>query len=96
MVFCFGTPKMATQSLVKGWRVAANHAGRWLRTVKQSHISNSLHLADTAYKIQFDPIVVGNGVSLDGTYPTRIVFAESWHLPFRFFGANYINPWKFG
>ena len=34
-------------------------------------------LADTAYKIQFDPIVVGGGVSLDGTYPTRIVFAES-------------------
>ena len=33
-------------------------------------------LADTAYKIQFDPIVVGGGVSLDGTYPTRIVFAE--------------------
>jgi hypothetical protein len=34
-------------------------------------------LADTAYKIQFDPIVVGGGVSLDGTYPTRIVFEES-------------------
>jgi len=34
-------------------------------------------LADTAYKIQFDPIVVGGGVSLDGTYPTRIVFAEA-------------------
>jgi hypothetical protein len=34
-------------------------------------------LADTAYKIQFDPIVVGGGVSLDGTYPTRIVFAET-------------------
>jgi hypothetical protein len=33
-------------------------------------------LADTAYKIQFDPIMVGGGVSLDGTYPTRIVFAE--------------------
>ena len=33
-------------------------------------------LANTAYKIQFDPIVVGGGVSLDGTYPTRIVFAE--------------------
>ena len=34
-------------------------------------------LANTAYKIQFDPIVVGGGVSLDGTYPTRIVFAEA-------------------
>jgi hypothetical protein len=33
-------------------------------------------LADTAYKIQFDPIVIGGAVSLDGTYPTRIVFAE--------------------
>jgi len=33
-------------------------------------------LADTAYKIQFDPIVVGGGVSLDDTFPTRIVFAE--------------------
>jgi hypothetical protein len=34
-------------------------------------------LANTAYKIQFDPIVVGGGVSLDGTYPTRIVFEEA-------------------
>jgi len=33
-------------------------------------------LADTAYKIQFDPIVVGGGVSLDDTFPTRIVFEE--------------------
>ena len=33
-------------------------------------------LADTAYKIQFDPIVVGGGVSLDATFPTRIVFEE--------------------
>tara|TARA_R110000772_G_scaffold63548_1_gene142263 strand:- start:1543 stop:2202 length:660 start_codon:yes stop_codon:yes gene_type:complete len=33
-------------------------------------------LADTAYKIQFDPILVGGGVSLDDTFPTRIVFEE--------------------
>ena len=34
-------------------------------------------LADTAYKIQFDTPALASGVSLDGTYPTRIVFAES-------------------
>ena len=33
-------------------------------------------LADTAYKIQFDTPALASGVSLDGTYPTRIVFAE--------------------
>ena len=34
-------------------------------------------LADTAYKIQFDTPALANGVSLDGTFPTRIVFAEA-------------------
>ena len=34
-------------------------------------------LADTAYKIQFDTPAMAGGVSLDGTYPTRIVFAEA-------------------
>jgi hypothetical protein len=34
-------------------------------------------LADTAYKIQFDTPAMASGVSLDGTYPTRIVFAEA-------------------
>jgi hypothetical protein len=33
-------------------------------------------LADTAYKIQFDTPAMASGVSLDGTFPTRIVFAE--------------------
>jgi hypothetical protein len=33
-------------------------------------------LANTAYKIQFDTPALAGGVSLDGTYPTRIVFAE--------------------
>ena len=34
-------------------------------------------LADTAYKIQFDTPSMAGGVSLDGTYPTRIVFSEA-------------------
>ena len=34
-------------------------------------------LANTAYKIQFDTPAMAGGVSLDGTYPTRIVFAEA-------------------
>ena len=34
-------------------------------------------LADTAYKIQFDTPAMASGVSLDGTFPTRIVFAEA-------------------
>ena len=34
-------------------------------------------LADTAYKIQFDTPAMAGGVSLDGTYPTRIVFSEA-------------------
>ena len=34
-------------------------------------------LANTAYKIQFDTPAMASGVSLDGTYPTRIVFAEA-------------------
>ena len=34
-------------------------------------------LADTAYKIQFDTPAMASGVSLDATYPTRIVFAEA-------------------
>ena len=33
-------------------------------------------LADTAYKIQFDTPTIANGVSLDATFPTRIVFEE--------------------
>ena len=34
-------------------------------------------LANTAYKIQFDTPAMAGGVSLDGTYPTRIVFEEA-------------------
>ena len=34
-------------------------------------------LADTAYKIQFDTPAMASGISLDGTFPTRIVFAEA-------------------
>lgn len=34
-------------------------------------------LADTAYKIQFDTPALAGGVSLDGTFPTRIVFDEA-------------------
>jgi hypothetical protein len=34
-------------------------------------------LANTAYKIQFDTPALAGGVSLDGTYPTRIVFTEA-------------------
>ena len=34
-------------------------------------------LADTAYKIQFDTPALAGGVSLDATYPTRIVFTEA-------------------
>jgi hypothetical protein len=34
-------------------------------------------LADTAYKIQFDTPAMASGVSLDATFPTRIVFEES-------------------
>ena len=33
-------------------------------------------LADTAYKIQFDTPTIAGGVSLDATFPTRIVFEE--------------------
>ena len=34
-------------------------------------------LANTAYKIQFDTPAMAGGVSLDGTFPTRIVFEEA-------------------
>jgi hypothetical protein len=34
-------------------------------------------LADTAYKIQFDTPAMAGGISLDATFPTRIVFAET-------------------
>ena len=34
-------------------------------------------LADTAYKIQFDTPAMAGGISLDATFPTRIVFAEA-------------------
>jgi hypothetical protein len=76
MVFCFGMPLTAIPVVSKDgvWRQVTLADGYALLN-KATSITPAL--ADTAYKIQFDPIVVGGGVSLDGTYPTRIVFAEA-------------------
>jgi hypothetical protein len=75
MVFCFGTAN-GYPVVSKGgvWRQITLADGYALLN-RDTSVTPAL--ANTAYKIQFDPIVVGGGVSLDGTYPTRIVFAEA-------------------